>query len=71
MLDKDKLKKSIQSAFLEAKGKIDNPEAAIEALSGDIANAIDDFVKSIEISYTSGLVAGPYPVTGTFTYTLS
>ncbi len=71
MLDKDKLKKSIQSAFIEAKGKTDNPEAAIEALSGHIANAIDDFVKSLEISYTSGLVAGPYPVTGTFTYTLS
>jgi hypothetical protein len=71
MLDKNKLKKSIESAFVEAKGKTDNPEAAIEALSGQIADAIEVFVKSLQITYNSGLIAGPYPVSGTFTYTLS
>jgi len=71
MLDKYKLKKSLESAFNEARTKIDDPQEAIEALSSQIADAIDDFVRELQITYNSGLIAGPYPVTGTFIYTLS
>jgi|AMZC01.1.fsa_nt_AMZC01002902.1_17 hypothetical protein len=71
MLDKNKLRKSIESAFLEAKAKTDNPEEAIEVLSEQIANAIDDYIRSLDITYTSGLIAGTYAVTGIFNYTLS
>lgn len=71
MLDKNKLKKSIEAAFLEARGKNDNPEDAIARLSSQIADAIDDYVRSLQITYNTGLTAGPYPVAGVFGYSLS
>ena len=36
-----------------------------------MANAIDAYVKTAKINYTSGLAAGATAVTGTFTGTLS
>ncbi|MDD2965539.1 MAG: hypothetical protein PHU33_16470 [Bacteroidales bacterium] len=70
-MDKNILKSSIKQAFLDQRNKTDNPEAAIDDLAGKIADAVDVFIKGLVISYTSGLVAGPYPVTGTFNYSLS
>lgn len=64
-LIKDTLKAQIQAAFMVAKGKTENPEAAISDLSDAIATAIDTYVKAGVVNST---VAGSCPngaVTGT------
>jgi hypothetical protein len=71
MLNKDELQFMIENALLDQRFNTDNPEAAAQDLSTKIADAIDDYVKSMMITYTTGLIAGPYPVTGTFNFTIS
>ena len=70
-LDKATLKTNIKAAFDAAKQKEDNPDAAFDALAGSIADAIDAYVKQMQITYTLGLAAPNGNVTGSFGYTLS
>lgn len=44
---------------------------SIEEFATRISDAVDDYVKGAKINYTTGLVAGSSPVTGTFNGTLS
>lgn len=72
MLNKIKLKDDVKAVFL---ARMTNPnaqqQAEVDALAEGISDAIDDFVRGIEISYVSGLVAPNGPVTGTFQYSLN
>jgi hypothetical protein len=79
-LNKIKLKAEIKAAFVKAASETENPDAVVDALSETISNAIDEFVKGLQITYVPAnpqnppptpFVAGIYPVTGTFSYTLS
>jgi hypothetical protein len=70
-LDKEGLKSQIKAAFVEAKSKETNPDQVFDALAGKIADAVDQFVKELQITYTTGLTAPNGPVAGNFTYTLS
>lgn len=71
MLDKSTLAKSISKAFMDQRENTDDPQKAADNLAGQIADAIDVYVKQMTITYSNGLIAGPYPVVGTFVYTLS
>lgn len=79
-LNKVKLKQEIKAAFTEAKLEENNPDAVFDAIAGKISDAIDDYIKGLQITYVPAnpqnpppapFIAGPYPVTGTFGYTLS
>lgn len=71
MLNKEDLRFKIEIALLDQRSNTDNPEAAAQDLSTKNAEAIDEYVKGMMITYTTGLIAGPYPVTGTFNFTIS
>jgi ElaB/YqjD/DUF883 family membrane-anchored ribosome-binding protein len=71
MLNKEELRVKIEVALLDQRSNTDNPEAAAKDLSFKIADAIDDYVRDMTITYVSGLIAGPYPVTGSFSNTIS
>lgn len=47
------------------------PEQAKQKFIQELAAAIEDYVKSAQINYVSGLVASTYLVTGTFNGNLS
>lgn len=70
-LNKVQLKTDIKAAFLAAKAKTDDPDAAFDALAGSIADAVDSYVKQMQITYSSGLTAPNGPVAGVFGYILS
>lgn len=67
-LNKSSLQSAIKSAFKNMKDSDGDEEATLDTLSGKLAEAIDTYVKSATIMYTSGLVAPPNggPVTGAF-----
>ena len=65
-LNKEQLHSDIKKAFDAAKAKEDDPEGAFDTLAGSIADAIDTYVKQIQITYTSGLTAPNGPVAGAF-----
>ena len=77
-LNKAKLKQGIKAAFVEARSEEKNPDAVFDAIANKISDAIDEYVKGLQITYNPAalpagpaLIAGPYPVTGLFKYTLS
>ena len=70
-LNKGALKQSIYHAFKDQTSKKDDPDAAMQDLAGKIADAVDVFIRQLEIDYTAGLLAPNGPVTGTFQYTLN
>lgn len=61
---------ALNKAGLEAELQqiLSNPqtESNVNAVAAAIANAVDTYVKSAEIIYTTGLSAPNGPVTGTF-----
>lgn len=66
MLDKDVLRQEIAAAFTFEADKTDHPEESRSRIADKLATAIDNYVKSATINYTSGLTAPNGPVTGTF-----
>ena len=70
-LNKVQLRASIKAAFIEAKSKDKNPEAAFDALAAKIADAIDSYVRQMQITYTTGLTAPNGPVGGLFGNTIN
>ncbi len=75
-LIKATLEAAIKAAFEKQAAKQaegDKPEDSVKEIAADIATAVDDFVKSalVNITFSGTAVAGPYPVTGTATGTLS
>lgn len=70
MLNVNRLADKIKLAFNETAEEQDS-EAARNRIALALAQAIVDEVKQLQIAitYTSGLVAGSVPVTGSFTYT--
>lgn len=71
MLNKTKLKSDIKVALLDQRNNNDNPNKAADDLAGKIADAVDQYVRGISITYTAGLANGSGPVTGMFNYTIS
>lgn len=66
-LDKVQLKQGIKNLLTEMETR---SEDAKDDFAEELANLIDGYVRSIEIIYTTGLVAPPTggPVTGLFEY---
>lgn len=75
-LIKNVLEDAIKQAFDKQAAKQaegDKPEDSVKEISADLATAIDNYIKSATVTTTfSGTaVAGPYPVAGTATGTIS
>lgn len=73
-LDKTALKSAMIAAFTaNLPGITADQTTALDTTCGAIADAIDTYVKAIQITYTSGLTTatGGGPVTGTMVYTIS
>ncbi len=72
-LSKPTLKGAIKTALLAQRNNTTDPAQAADDLADAIANSVDAYLKSLTITYTSGLVApsGGGPVTGTLVYTLT
>lgn len=72
MLNKSALKAAIENAMTAnlTEPTVDQTNE-ISALATGIANAIDNYVKGMQITYTAGLANSGGPVTGTFEYQIS
>lgn len=69
-LDITRLKDKIKAAFTEQDEESDY-DAAAERVALKIATAVVEEIKFAKVNYTSGLVAGANPVTGTLTHTIT
>lgn len=67
-LNKAQLKQEIAQIMTDM---LDREEDSIEEYSTRLSNAIDDYVKSMTITYVSGLVAGNIPVAGSFQHQIT
>ncbi|MFR9545357.1 MAG: hypothetical protein SNJ29_07240 [Rikenellaceae bacterium] len=70
------IKSEVAAAFEAVMTQADDDRSgAIDTVADKIATAIENAIKSMEITYSTGLVApagtAGGPVTGTFTYTIS
>ncbi|MFI3322083.1 MAG: hypothetical protein R3Y50_06115 [Rikenellaceae bacterium] len=66
------IKNEVKAAFTEVMNQSDDDrEGAIDRLSDKIATAVENAIKSMTITYSTGLVAPTGAVTGTFTYTIT
>lgn len=67
-LNKIALKTEIKSILDDMK---ERNEDATDEFATRLSDAIDDYVKGIQITYTTGLTASTFPVVGVFQYTVS
>lgn len=73
-LVKNTIKKGIKDAFTSVMDQADaDREGALDKVADKIADTVIEAIKSVQITYTTGLVAPPTggAVTGKFTYTIS
>ncbi|HJT74630.1 MAG TPA: hypothetical protein VJ720_11440 [Chitinophaga sp.] len=72
-LNKSGLEQSIKSAFKSMKDAGGDEEQGLNQLCSKLAEAVDTYVKTATINYTTGLTtaAGGGPVTGVFNGNLS
>jgi hypothetical protein len=70
-LVKNILKTQLKAAFQAQASKTDNPEAALDDLADQIANAVDAYIKSATITNAPVLTSPSGPVSGTITSTIS
>lgn len=72
-LVKAAIKADIKAAFTQVMNQEEDRDAALDKLADKFATTMVNAIKSVQITYTTGLVAPPMggPVTGTFTCTLS
>ncbi len=72
MLNKIKLKNDVKAVFL---ARMTNPnsqqQAEVDSLAEGISDAIDEYVRGLEITYIAGLTAPSGAVAGTFNYSLN
>jgi hypothetical protein len=73
MLDKERLKGKIRSAFADEQNETSDYNKSLDNISEKIAQAVIDEVKQAKIQYVSGLISPTSggPVTGTITHTIS
>lgn len=66
-LNKSTIKGEVKSAFLQVMDQQDDDrDGAIDKVADKIADAVMNAIKSVQITYTSGLATSMGPVTGTF-----
>ncbi len=70
-LDTTTLKASIKQAFLDQRANNSDPTGAAEDLADKIGAALETWVKTLQITYTTGLADSSGAVSGTFGNTLS
>ena len=71
-LNKNTLKASLKGAMLNnITGATHSQQNEIDTLAGAFADAIDAFVRTLQITYTFGLADSSGAVSGTFGNTLS
>lgn len=73
MLVKNTIKAAVKEAFTAVMSQEENRADALDKVADKLATAIVDAIKSMEITYSTGLVAPPSggPVTGMFTCTIA
>ncbi|MRI64524.1 hypothetical protein EDM00_11085 [Ornithobacterium rhinotracheale] len=59
MLNENRLKNKIVAAMDKCQQEEDNPNRSKEQFAGDLARAIVEEIKALQIHYTSGLIAPP------------
>lgn len=71
-LSKETLKSDIKAAFTGVMNQADDKrEDALNKLADKIADAVIKSIKSMQITYTTGLTSPMGAVTGQFQYTIS
>jgi hypothetical protein len=60
-LETSALKRAIKSAFQDETVRASDAEASADKLAELLAKAMEDFVKSGEVSFTSGQITGTTP----------
>ncbi len=70
------IKEEIKAAYAAVMDQAgEDREGALDIVADKIATAVENAIKSMTITYSSGLIAPPGtaggPVTGTFTFTIS
>ena len=73
MLTKGTIQSEIKEAFQAVMDQQEGREEALDTLSGKIADAVINAIKSVQITYSAGLTTpvGGGAVTGTFQYSIS
>lgn len=69
-MEKAAIKAEIKSAYMKVMNDTEGREASIDKVSDVLADAVMNAVKSITITYVSGLTSPMGPVTGTFQFTI-
>jgi len=64
-LDQNRLKNKFKAVLDQTSAEDENPEESKELLASELAKAIVEEIKELQILYTTGLVAPTGPVTGT------
>lgn len=70
-LDTGKLKTDLKRLYQQARDNNEGADAALDAFIEGMGDVIEAYVKSITITYTTGLSAPNGPVVGTFEHTIS
>ncbi len=70
-LNTEILKQSIKAAYLSEQSEEGNANDSADRIAEKIANAVVAQIKTLTITYGTGLLAPTGPVTGTFICTLS
>ncbi len=71
-LVKATIKDEVKAAFLQVIDQQDEDrEGAVDKVADKIADAVINAIKSMQITYSTGLTSPMGPVTGMFTYTIS
>lgn len=71
-LSKENLKSDIKAAFASVMDQADGKrEEALDKLADKITDAVIKSIKSMQITYTTGLVSPMGAVSGQFQYTIS
>ena len=70
-LQTEELKQDLKRLYRETAGNQEqDEEQALEAFCDSMASLFEKYVKTAAVVYSTGLVAGPNPVTGTFEHTI-
>lgn len=66
-LDENRLANKFKTVLDQTKVEDDDPEASKNLLAEELAKAIIEEIKELQIIYTTGLIAPTGPVTGSLT----
>ncbi len=70
MLNEERLAKKIENVFDRCQQENDNPDSSKTLLAREIAKAVVEEIKELQITYVNGLTTTAGPVTGTIAYKL-